>query len=176
MVANDMDELLTAALEIRILISLAARTTSRALEQRLHAQKFPISGLQYAVLRLISRDQHTISELSRNMSLTPATLVPAVDVLERHGFLARGQDPADRRRTPLVLTARGAEVLAQVPAVHADEPLVRALAAIGPEKRASLLPLLRELLGAMPDCADAVREVARTINLMTDQSNGGDQT
>lgn len=164
-----MDELHLTALELRILAGIVAKIAGRALEQRLHEQGIAISGLQYGLMRLLVRQQHTISELSRTMLLTPATLVPAVDTLERHGLVVRGHDPADRRRTPLALTERGAAVLARVPAVHADDLLVQALAALGPAKCEQLLALLRELLGALPDSHESVGEIERAIRRMADQ-------
>ena len=171
-----MQELHATALEIRILVAVAAKIGGRSLEQRLQAQGIPISGMQYGMLRLLSHQQYTISELSRRMLLAPATLVPAVDGLERQGFLTRGHDPSDRRRTPLALTDRGGEVLARVPAVHADDALVGGLAAMGAEKRLQLLELLRELLSAMPESRDAAGEIARSILLMDDQSATSDPT
>ncbi len=161
-----MEELHLTALELRILAGIVAKLAGRALEQRLHAEGIPISGLQYALMRLIVRQQHTISELSQVMLLTPATLVPAVDTLERNGMVVRGCDPNDRRRTPLALTERGAAVLARVPAVHADDALVQALNALGPDKCEQLLALLRELLGAMPGTHETAGEIERTIGRM----------
>ena len=154
---------------------MAAKISGRSLEQRLHAHGFPISSLQYGVLRLINHEQYTISELSRRMSLTPATLVPVVDALERHGYLARGRDPNDRRRTPLVLSESGAAVLARVPAVHDDDALVGGLETLGTDKRLQLRDLLRELLGAMPESQHAVGEVQRTLHLISDPSNLSDR-
>lgn len=174
--ATNMHELHATALEIRILTAIAAKIGGRSLEQRLQAQGLPISSLQHGIMRMLSQQEHTISELSRRMSLAPATLVPAVDGLERHGFLTRGHDPSDRRRTPLTLTKRGGEVLTRVPAVHVDDTLVGGLAAIGAEKRLQLLELLRELLGAMPETRDVVAEIARSVRLAVDQSAASDPT
>ena len=155
-----MHELHATALETRILLSIVNKWSARCLEQRLHAAGLPISSLQYGVMRLLCRERHTISELSRKMALAPATLVPVVDALERHGYVARGRDPKDRRRTPLVLTEQGAAILSDIPPVVDDDVLVRGLAALGPEKRRQLLALLRELLGTLPDGAAMVAEVA----------------
>src|SRR6185503_6138403 len=146
-----MQEHHAMALEIRILMSIATRIAGQNLEQRLHAAGTPISGLQHGVLRLLSYQQYTISELGRKLMITPATLVPAIDVLERHGLVVRGQDPLDRRRTPLSLTEQGSDILARLPAVDDEEMLVKSLSAIGPERAQDLLVLLRELVRGMLD-------------------------
>ena len=159
-----MHELHATALETRILVSIVNKWAARCLEQRLHAAGLPLTSLQYGMMRLLCREQHTISELSRKMTLAPATLVPAVDALERHGYVARGHDPKDRRRTPLALTEQGAAILSGIPPVVDADALVRGLAAIGPEKRGQLLALLRELVGAMPDGPAMVAEVAELAN------------
>ncbi|SRR6266545_5611124 len=159
-----MHELHATALEVRILLSIVNKWSARCLEQRLHDEGLPISSLQYGVIRLLCRGQHTISELSRKMTLAPATLVPAVDALERHGYVTRGHDPKDRRRTPLALTELGAAVLAGIPPVADADALVRSLAGLGSEKRGQFLALLRELVGAMPDGAEVVAEVAASVS------------
>ena len=161
-----MDELHATAFETRILLSIVNKWAARCLEQRLHAAGLPISSLQYGMMRLLCREQHTISELSRKMALAPATLVPAVDVLERHGYIERGHDPKDRRRTLLALTDRGAAILSGIPPMVDDDVLVRALAVLGAEKRGQLLALLRDLLGALPDGPAVVEEVAELVHRM----------
>src|SRR4051812_2117480 len=122
-----MQELHTTTLEIRILLAMATKLAGRDLEQRLLAHGLPVSSLQHGIMRLLSHQSHTISELSRKMALSPATLVAAVDTLERHGLVTRGHDPSDRRRTPLQLTAQAIDILARVPAVDDDDLIVKSL-------------------------------------------------
>ncbi len=74
-----MDELHTQALEVRVLAGVIARLAGRDLERSLASSNMPISVLQYGVLRRLSREDATISELSASMMLSPATLVPAVE-------------------------------------------------------------------------------------------------
>ena len=74
--------------------------------------------------------------------------------------------PVAEAQAILQLTERGAAVLARVPAVHADDALVQALNALGPDKCEQLLALLRELLGAMPDTHETAGEIERTIGRM----------
>lgn len=167
-----MNELHRTAVELRILLALLTRVGGRALEQRLQAYGVPISGLQYGILRLLSHQRYTISELSRKMALAPATLVPSVDGLERHCLVSRCHDPRDRRRTPLELTEPGATLLAEVPSVDDRDSLVLGLAAMGADKRLELLALVRELLDGMPESGNIAAEVSATIALLADA--GGD--
>lgn len=161
-----MNQLHRTALELRILTSIVTRVASRELEQRVQAYGQPISGLQYGILRMLSHQRYTISELSRKLMLSAATLVPSVDGLERHSLVARSHDPHDRRRTPLELTELGSALLAEVPSVDDRDGLVLSLAAMGAEKRRQLLTLVRELLDGMPISGNAAAEVAATIALL----------
>ena len=168
-----MNDLRWDALELRILLSIISRISSRALEQSLHAQGLPISALQHSILRMISRHPFTIAELSRKLGLTPATLVPAVDALERHGLAARSHDPRDRRRTPLVLSAEGSALLASLPHVADDDVLLGGLASMPAKQRQALLALVRELLRALPEGAVAADDVATMIKTASAQAGAG---
>ena len=158
-----MQEDHATALEIRILISIGTKLAARDLEQRLLAHGLAISALQHGMLRLLKQQHYTSSELSRKMSLTPATLVPAVDTLERHGLVTRGHDPSDRRRTPLLLTEAGADILARVPAVDDTDILVTSLRSFSPDERQQLLAMLRRLISAMT--GDAATVISLSENL-----------
>ena len=158
-----MQEDHATALEIRILISIGTKLAARDLEQRLLAHGLAISALQHGMLRLLKQQYYTSSELSRKMSLTPATLVPAVDTLERHGLVTRGHDPSDRRRTPLLLTEAGADILARVPAVDDTDILVTSLRSFSPDERQQLLAMLRRLISAMT--GDAATVISLSENL-----------
>ena len=141
---------LLLATEARILFSTLVAESRRALDRRLSAYSPKISGLQYSILCALSDGDKTIADLSQHLARNPSTFVPAVDALERKGLVARGRDPDDRRRTPLALTQTGRMLLAKVPFVDADDPLVRGLQALGEEKVDLLRTLLRELLEELP--------------------------
>ncbi len=158
-----MQELHAMALEIRILLGIGTKLAARDLEQRLLVQGLPISSLQHGMLRLLKQHQFTISELSRKLSLSAATLVPAVDALERHGLVTRGHDLSDRRRTPLLLTAAGANILARVPAVDDTDIVVTSLRSLDPEDQQRLLTLLRRMIGAMTGDQEIVGSIRENI-------------
>jgi DNA-binding MarR family transcriptional regulator len=163
------EELFATALEIRLLTKTVASIASRSLEQHLQVHGAPISALQHGIMRLLCRRQYTSSELSRKMHLDPATLVPVIDTLERHGYVQRGRDPADRRRSPLVLTEAGADLLARVPLFDRSDALVSAIEGLGTEPARELVRLLRELIGRMaPDgeLAHHLASIAQTAQDM----------
>lgn len=157
----ESDDLQRATLEIRILASVIAKLAKRDLEQRLNVHG--IGALPYTIMRLLSYQDHTISELSRKMVLKSATLVPAVDALERAGLVKRGQDSKDRRRTPLSLTERGIEMLRLLPAVDSSDIVLNSLNAMGDEKRHRLLTLLRELASRMTEGEGIVDDISSFV-------------
>ena len=114
-------------------------------EQRLIASKVGISALQYGILHILNDKNCTLSELSGLMEREPATLLPAVDTLEAKVMLQRGQDPKDRRRTPLTITEQGMAVLERVPQVGENDLLLNALKGLGDQKVEQLISLLREV-------------------------------
>lgn len=157
------EQFLTRSREIRILNAIIAKLAHQALEQRLSQQNVGISALQYQMLRMLSHEQYTLSELSRRLALDPSTLVPVVDTLEGKGLVRRERDPQDRRRVPLCLTKDGAKLLSCVPSAHEDDPVHQALLAMGDEKAQRLLALLRELLHHMPDGDNILRTVSLIV-------------
>lgn len=148
------------AAQIRALAGRVTRAATRDLERRLSAAGTGIGALAFWVMRLVARGVVTIADLSRTMDLSPATLVPVVDTLEQRGLLRRGRDPLDRRRNPLALTERGADLLARVPNLDEADALASALRTMGPGKTRHLLRLLRELEARI---AAPERRLRRTV-------------
>lgn len=114
------------------------------MQQHLDSCGAEVGALHYSVLRQLEYESHTLSELAKQMALEPATLVPVIDELERQELAMRSHDPADRRRTPLLLTDRGRQLLACVPAVPTEGVFVLAVEKMG-DRSGELLQLLREL-------------------------------
>jgi DNA-binding MarR family transcriptional regulator len=156
-------------LEVRILVKIISKKVLQALEMRLASTDASVSGLQFAVMRALSIEEHTISDLSRHFLLDPSTLVPTVDALERKGLAVRGRDPNDRRRVPISLTERGADFVASVPLVDAQDPLFQSLTLMGDERCQQLQTLLRDLVGLMPDGDEILRTVSSRIHSQVDR-------
>lgn len=132
---------------IHILVTLLTKITERELEQRLAEHGVPLSVAQLGAMRAIYHNPgHTQSELSRQMMLAPATLVPLIDALERHGMARRTRDEHDRRRALVSLTDAGAALLDEFPSLHRETAMMRAIDQMGQDKAQQLIDLLHELI------------------------------
>lgn len=162
------DSLYRDALEVLILTAAIAKEARQDTEQRLKGFGVDVTGPQYRLLRQLQQGRATIKELSRTMMVEPATLVPMVDTLERHGFVRRGVDPHDRRRTPLELTDSGRERLDQAPFIHEDDPIARYLCELPEDERASFLHHLRDLTIALHGHDQGVHHITDAVNAYFD--------
>jgi DNA-binding MarR family transcriptional regulator len=153
--------------EIHILSSLVHRMIVRSIESKLNMLGADVSVLQFGILHALYHQQQTISDLSRRFIFDPSTLVPVIDALERKGYVERGRDPADRRRTPLSLTPSGQQVLMSAPLVHDSDEMIASLSAMGDDKAADLLALLRELISRLPNGEDLLSEVQLRVSAHT---------
>lgn len=134
--------------QIRILTTLLNKLMDREIEQRIAEHGVPLSVAQMGAMRAIYYNPSlTQSELSRRMLLSPATLVPILDALEKHGLARRDRDENDRRRTLVSLTDAGVELLNAFPALHQDPAMQRVIEAMGPAKIQQLVGLLAEMVG-----------------------------
>lgn len=143
--------LIPAAIEIQLYASLLLKFFNQALEKRLRDRGEKVSSLQYGILRMLQLDTLTISEISQRMGFDPSTLVRAVDALERKGLARRGSDPRDRRRNPITITEKGADLVAAVPVITADDLTLQALQSFGIESAIQLRDLLRGLIEEFPE-------------------------
>lgn len=140
-------EALAIASDIHKLLLSAIKMIGRDMEQRLAQQNMSISGLQFGVIKLLEHHNGSaLNEISRMMMLAPATLVPAVDALEKNGFVTRIRDSQDRRRTLLTLTSKGHEALVEVHKLNRSAALVSSVREMGPDACTQLIILLRQLV------------------------------
>jgi DNA-binding MarR family transcriptional regulator len=160
---DDQKQFFMKTVEIRILAGILVRATHRAIEERLSSVNADISGLQYGILRSLSHESGTSSELSRKFVLDPSTLVPVIETLVRKGLVARNRDRQDRRRFPLSLTPAGAELIRTVPVIHEDDLLYQCLGSMGSDKTQELLELLREVVHGMPEGDDMLQSVSSRL-------------
>jgi len=84
------------------------------------------------------------SQINSHTTLEMDKVSRIVDRLVEQGLATRGQDPDDRRRVVIALTARGKRVNAQIEQMIADMER-EFLIALGPEQRESLYMLLDRL-------------------------------
>lgn len=151
------------AREARILLGIISKLSEHNLESRIAAVEPGMSRQQVGMLHMLHMHPHTISELSRKLLVDPSTLVPVVDALERKGYVERGKDPTDRRRTPLLLTEDGAALLGRIPHTDENDVVVRSLRDLGEDHTRQLLMLLREMMRRMPNGEEILNEVSMRL-------------
>jgi DNA-binding MarR family transcriptional regulator len=137
--------------EIVIYASLLLKYFNQALEERLRQQGANLTGLQYGVLRMLQFEVLTLSVLSQRMGLDPSSLMRIIDALERKGFVARGNDPHDRRRNPIHITEEGSTLLETVPSIAGLDPAFKALVTLGDDQTEQLRDLLQMIVVQFPE-------------------------
>jgi DNA-binding MarR family transcriptional regulator len=139
-------ETIATAEQIRAICSVITKAARTDLETRLKQHDSGISAIEHGVLRHLSNGVTTMAEMSRLMGVAPSTLVYVVDGLTKRRLVKRGRDPKDRRREPLQLEKKGAELFANTPKMDASSILVRSLRDMPATRRRELLSLLNELV------------------------------
>lgn len=72
-----------------------------------------------------------------------------VDGLAKKKLVKRGKDPKDRRREPLLLEKKGADLFARFPRMDASSVLVRSLQSMTESRRRDFLELLKEFANGL---------------------------
>jgi DNA-binding MarR family transcriptional regulator len=132
--------------QIRALCSVITKIARADLESLLKDHDAGITAIEHGVLRHLSHGVASMAEISKLMGVAPSTLVYVVDGLTKKKLVKRGKDSKDRRRQPLLLEKRGAELFARSPKMDASSSLVRSLARMTESQRNHLLALLNELV------------------------------
>lgn len=105
-------------------------------------------------MRAIDSGAHNASELGRRMSVSKQAALRTISVLIERGWVARQDDPEDRRRMKLAVTDAGHEVMSAGEAVFDD--LRRAWEQeLGRDELATLEKQLTRLVGEQPIRLDA---------------------
>lgn len=157
--------------ETRVLISMLTKYFCQTLESRLNSANAGIGQLQHGILRRLQAGESTSSELSREFMLSPSTMVPAVDALERKQLVIRSTDPNDRRRIPLRITEKGLDLIGRVPYIDADGPLARGLREMELDDVNSLIRYLKTLLKNLPDGEQTVQDIEKSLENYTIKEN-----
>jgi DNA-binding MarR family transcriptional regulator len=115
-----------------------------------------VDGRGYQVLAILATDgPDSQLELARLLGKAPALVVSAIDELERRGFVERTRDPADRRRSRVMLTKAGERALAQADKL-ADQATATLLSGLNADELAQLHDLLLRGLGVGDDAEAAL--------------------
>ena len=143
-------ETIAIADKIRFLCSVVTKIARADHQTRLENNDSGISAIEHGVLRHLSRGVDSMAEISRLMGVAPSTLVYVVDGLVKKELVKRGKDPKDRRREPLSLEKKGAELFDQIPKMDASSVLVERLEGMDEIRRRELLALLDEFVQGLP--------------------------
>lgn len=139
--------------EIRGLCAVITKIARADLQCRLDSFESGISAIEHGVLRHLSRGVRSMAEISRLMGIAPSTLVYVVDALVKKKLVRRGKDPNDRRREPLSLAKKGADLFARIPKMDANSVLVQSLHRMGEAERRQLLDLVKQFVSGLPGAA-----------------------
>lgn len=135
---------------IRALCSAVTKIARTDLEARLKHQESGMTAIEHGVLRHLSRGVVSMAEISRLMGVAPSTLVYVVDGLVKKKLVKRGKDPKDRRREPLLLEKKGADLFAAFPKMDTSSVLVQSLENMPSARRREMLTLLNEFVEGLP--------------------------
>ena len=93
---------------------LDAVTISEPLQTRLwHAAQLTL--VQLRVLRRLSKQPQSLSQLGGALALAPPSMTRLVDRLEARGLISRERDETDRRKVVATITDKGRQLVSAIP-------------------------------------------------------------
>ena len=95
---------------------------------------------------LLHKGPLPVKALGEKVLLTSGSMTAAIDRLEKRGWVARGDDPADRRSRIVRLTPEGRRTIQALFRSH-ERDMERAASGLSSSERAELIGLLRKLGG-----------------------------
>ncbi len=133
--------------DARLLLSRAARTTTRYFQER--AAEVDLSVVQgQALMELDTNPGITVGALSAALSKDQASTSILIDKMMTLGLVRRETDPTDRRRARLYATEQADPLVRHMELAREDiNRLV--LGALGPVRSETLLTLLDDFLTAV---------------------------
>ena len=135
--------------EDRILRALRRITRATDLHSRKLVHDWKLTLPQLVCLRQLAADgETTASALSRQISLSQATVTGILDRLEARKLLTRERSAGDRRRNILKLTAAGRKLVAEAPGPLQEE-FAQRLAAMDEAGRDEVALTLEHLVELM---------------------------
>lgn len=87
-------------------INLLARRFARALQRRIEPEGCTIGQFPFLLL-LWEEDRLSPSEIGRRIDIEQATVTNTLKRMERDGLIERHNDPEDRRKSVVSITAKG---------------------------------------------------------------------
>ena len=114
-----------------------------------------LQGRMYTLALLMRREDRTstATELAAQVGVTKATMTTFIDGLERDGLVERVDDPADRRKISIRLTAAGQKKLdAVMPDYYRN--ITRVVGHLSEARRGQLASALRAIASALAPASD----------------------
>jgi DNA-binding MarR family transcriptional regulator len=128
-----------------LLVAVARLSITQTRAAALAARSAGMNPSAYAILSELALDGWlTNGQISERLAMSTGGVTPALDRLERGGYLERNPNPADRRSSVVSITARGQDLLRRTTA-RLDEALGPVLAGFAQRDREAVL---RFLIGA----------------------------
>ena len=143
--------------------SIIARRQTRCLAD-MHASRFGLSTNGWKLLSVIDYfGPLSATEAGGHTSLEPAKVTRGIDALAEQGLVLRREDPVDRRRTILSLSAKGKRIHDKVEDVSRalEQALLRVLRPAEREALNHLLDRLERRSAEIFARSDAWREIVR---------------
>ncbi len=132
-----------------ILRSLRRITRAIDLYSKKLAANHQLTGPQLVCLRVLSQvDQISPSELSKQISLSQATVTGILDRLERRDLLTRQRSSKDKRRVNLKLTPTGQHLVESAP-TPLHQRFAEQLGALPGDKQALIDQVLAQVVEMM---------------------------
>ena len=105
-----------------ILISLRQIIRAFDLQSKKLSKKFGLTGPQLMVLKEIKKyPSAPISSISKNISLSQATVTSILDRLEQQGFACRKRSEDDKRKVYICLTPKADQILESDPTILQED-------------------------------------------------------
>ncbi len=153
--------------------SIIARRHTRCLAD-MHASRFGLSVNGWKLLSVIEYfGPLSASEAGSHTSLEPAKVTRGIDALAEQGLVLRREDPVDRRRTILSLSAKGKRIHDKVEEVSRalEQELLRVLSPAERETLDHVLDKLERRSAEVCARSDAWRDIVRAPTAETDDTS-----
>ncbi|MBV6272302.1 MarR family transcriptional regulator [Alcaligenaceae bacterium CGII-47] len=135
--------------ELRILRALRRITRSVALHSRQLAACSHITGPQLVCLRTVMQlGPMTATAISREVHVSPSTVVGILDRLEDKGLIVRERGREDRRIVFITVTDAGRQLVRDTPS-PLQQKLAESLKALPATERATITSSLERIVGLM---------------------------
>src|SRR5690606_18823636 len=132
-----------------VLVSLRRVIRATDLHSKRLVKTANVTGPQLLLLQILhNKGDMTISELSRDMSLSQATVTTILDRLEKRELVTRVRSQLDKRKVYPQLTHKGAKVLANAPTPLQDD-FVRKFKALSDWEQSMIIASLQRIAEMM---------------------------